>query len=191
MITCWILHRNDLLNEEGTWKYLSNFSNCIENKSEWICKFRIWSYIFQTLCRFRFFKCKYVNIHTITSFAIYTGYANAIDQRFNFSYRNLVDKRFVNNVIKMLSKVIKNEFNMDSWLAWQYIYKICLINLRQNLTINFWTISFVMMSICVNGKKETQSCCLQICHVNQTSKHLIFECDNEVQIWNALGFCFR
>lgn len=41
LITSGILHGNDLFNEEGTLKYLSNFSNCIENKSEWICKFRI------------------------------------------------------------------------------------------------------------------------------------------------------
>lgn len=41
LITCGILRENDLLNEEGTLKSLSNFSNCIENKSEWLCEFRI------------------------------------------------------------------------------------------------------------------------------------------------------
>lgn len=34
-------------------------------------------------------------------------------------------------------------------------------------------------------KKETQSLC-KICHVNETSKHLIFERENVVQIWNTL-----
>lgn len=44
LITCGILRENDYLNEEGTFKSLSNFSNCIENKSEWLCEFRIRSY---------------------------------------------------------------------------------------------------------------------------------------------------
>lgn len=41
LIMCGILYGNDLLNEEGILKYFLNFLNCIENKLEWICEFRI------------------------------------------------------------------------------------------------------------------------------------------------------
>lgn len=38
-VTCGTLHPKDLLNEEGNLKSHSDFSNCIEDKSNWKCKF--------------------------------------------------------------------------------------------------------------------------------------------------------
>lgn len=59
----------------------------------------------------------------------------------------------------------------------------------QNLTTSFWTIFFVIMCIWGNGKKTHALC--KICHVNETSKHLIFECENVVQIWYVLSLYLK
>lgn len=43
-VTCGNLHAKDLLNEEGKLKSLSDFSNCIKNKSNWKCESKISSF---------------------------------------------------------------------------------------------------------------------------------------------------
>lgn len=40
-ITCGILYVNDLLNDEGHFKFLSDFKKCMNNKSNWIFEFKI------------------------------------------------------------------------------------------------------------------------------------------------------
>lgn len=149
--------------------------------------------MFKPLCRkYDFSYCKYVNVRNDTSFSFYTKYANVIDQRCNFFYRNLVDKKFCKPCYQT---VLKNEFNVDS-TEWKYIYRCKILDMSDKNLAEFNYIYKLLNNILCNNvylskwKKETHALC-KICHVSETSKHLIFECENVVQIWNSLSLYLK
>ena len=57
-VTCGVLHVKNLFNENGNFKALKEYTN-IENKSKWLCEYKILSSVFKPLCRkYDFFKFK-------------------------------------------------------------------------------------------------------------------------------------
>lgn len=93
-ITCGILYVNDLLNDGGNFKSLSDFKDCIKNKSNWIREFKILSSVFKPLSRkFDFSNCKFTNMQNNNYFNFYSGYKNVFGQRCSFFYENLVNKK--------------------------------------------------------------------------------------------------
>lgn len=88
---CEILYVNDLLNDEGNFKSLVDYKDCVKNKPNWIFKFEILSSVFKPLGRtFDFSNCKFSNMQNNNYF--YLGYENVLGQRCSFFYDNLVNR---------------------------------------------------------------------------------------------------
>ena len=61
-VTCGVLHVKNLLNENGNFKALEEYRN-IENKSNWLCEYKVLSTVFKILCRkYDFSNSDFVNI---------------------------------------------------------------------------------------------------------------------------------
>ena len=73
-ISSGVLYVKDLLDKGGNLKQLSDFSNCIRNKSNWLCEFKIISDVFKRLCKkYDFSNCNFINIQHTYKFLFYTG----------------------------------------------------------------------------------------------------------------------
>ena len=186
-ITCGILYVNDLLNDEGNFKSLLDFKDCINNKSNWICEFKILSSVFKPLCRkFDFSNCKFTNIQNNNYFNFHSGYENVLGQRCSFFYENLVNKKFTKPCYQT---VLQKEYDIDS-VDWKYIYKCKLSDIsdKRLAEFNYKVLNNILCNNVYLSKwnKEIHSQC-KICQENENTKHLIFECDNVLEIWNALN----
>lgn len=92
--------------------------------------------------------------------------SNTSRPKIYFLYKNLVDQVFCKLCYQIVLKINLRNGNTFTNVN----FKICLINIWQNLTISFWILGivFVIMSIWVNGKMmmiETHGLC-KICYVN-------------------------
>lgn len=132
--TCGILYVNDLLTDEGNFKSLADFKDCIKNKSNWLCEFNILSSVFKLLCRkFDFSNCKFINMQNNNHFNFYSGYENVLGQRCSFFYENLINKKFIKPCYQT---VLQKEYNIDS-IDWKYIYKCKLLDISDKRLAEF------------------------------------------------------
>ena len=78
-VTCGVLHVKNLLNENGNFKTLEEYRN-IENKSNWLCEYKVLSTVFNPLCRkYDFSNSEFINLHYRDNFS--NGYTSVVDKR--------------------------------------------------------------------------------------------------------------
>lgn len=93
-IPCGILYVNNLLNDEGNFKSLTDFKDCIKNKSNWKCEFKIVSSVLKPLCRkFDFSNWKFTNMQNNNYFIFHSNYENVLGLGCIFFYENLANKK--------------------------------------------------------------------------------------------------
>ena len=100
-VTCGVLHVKNLFNENGNFKTLKEYTN-IENKSNWLCEYKILSSVFKPLCRkYDFSNLKFINIHYRDNFLFSSGYTSVVDKKCNFFTKSLSVENLSNRVIKL------------------------------------------------------------------------------------------
>ena len=182
-----VLYVKDLLDNGGNLKQLSDFSNCIRNKSNWLCEFKIISDVFKRLCKkYDFSNCNFINIQHTYKFLFYTGFVDVREKKCNFFYENFVNKKFCKPYYQ---RVLNTEFMIES-VEWKYIYQCKLLDIPDKHLSEF-NYKLLNNILCNNvflskWKRDTHSNC-ENCHIRETTKHIIFECENVVQVWNALS----
>lgn len=119
-------------------------------------------------------------------FNFYSGNENVLGQRCSFFYENLINKNFTKPCYQT---VLQKEYDIDS-VDWKYIYKCKLSDISDKRLAEF-NYKVLITIFCINvylskWNNEIHSQC-RICQKNESTKHLIFECDNVLEIWNALN----
>ena len=101
-VTCGVLHVKNLFNENGNFKTLKEYTN-IENKSNWLCEYKILSSVFKPLCRkYDFSNSQFVNIHYRDNFLLSAVVIQvSLTKDVIFFTKSLSVKNLLNHVIKL------------------------------------------------------------------------------------------
>ena len=75
-------------------------------------------------------------------------------------------------------------------VEWKYIYQCKLLDIpdKHQSDFNYKLLNNILCNnvFLSKWKRDTHSNC-ENCHIRETTKHIIFECENVVQVWNALS----
>ena len=102
-----------------------------------------------------------------------------------FFHKKLLSKK---NIKPCYQTVLRRKLNIKQ-AYWKQIYqcKICDMPDKRLAEFNYKLLNNILCNKAFLGKckQDTHSQC-NMCMINEFSKHLIFECKNVIEIWNAL-----
>ncbi len=159
----------------------------LTKKTNWIMEFAVVKKMMKKFIDMYDTRCaKYVNIKKTWKILHNNKLFTLKNQKSRFFYEILIDKKCVRNYME---NVWEREFNLENY-NWEEIYKRNVWNLSDKKLSEFKykILNNILSNRSMISKwnKNINNKC-PICGINQTMKHLLFDCHRIQTVWNLIS----
>ena len=179
----------NLYDENGAFKSIDCIMPFVQKKNNILCEYMILKTVFAKLSKhFNFSNAIHVNPRKTYTFLFHDGMKLISDQKCKLFYNSLLENK---EQIPSFQSILANTFDIHEHIHWKknYCNKIKHISDPNIAEFNYKLLHNILNNNYLVSKwKPNFDMNCRFCHAQiENTKHLIYECDNEQNIWFVLG----